>query len=369
MKIKVINQNKNRRSKMNCNTINSNCCLKQYSQEKTLLKFLQKIGFDEYEIVKIDNKAAINNHRLAFIVKMKNKNNGRLNRIYIDLKCGQPTVQQVLDAIYKAGSGCDNKIIVYDNCHNPVDNKDRYANDLLIENLVIFLNHYQSNIYLARSTYEIDENKIIPIVEILKKQGEKSVYDKSKLPSKEQFLETLFWVYHYDSLVAMDYGPTYLEDHSYWLEYEETWFMNPFNYSQFWNGEGLYLKIFTDKNPELLRRLFSENQKKILHYIRDKQSDLYFFKNLPVCDCQLNLNIEDGIPRDITVRVIDISIQELNNYNPDEKNKYARLINYLKSGFNEFIEEIVENSGFDKESVDSSNLNKEIGEDKNEKYI
>lgn len=92
MKITVINQKKNRRSKMmkivTNNKFGSKIWNSSFFKEESLTRVINEINIGDYEFIRIEKTYTINDDRLGAIVHVKIDD--RLNRIVIDFKQGKP---------------------------------------------------------------------------------------------------------------------------------------------------------------------------------------------------------------------------------------------------------------------------------------
>ena len=85
------------------------------SKENTLRQLLRDNKIAEIDtIYEIDPYAKEGNRR-GLIVDVQEKNSDLRSKIMIDLKQGQPIINQVFDSLYDIGKDCSKRIIMYSN--------------------------------------------------------------------------------------------------------------------------------------------------------------------------------------------------------------------------------------------------------------
>ena len=88
-----------------------------------------------------------NNEHTGIIVEVNNKITDKKERVIIDAVVGCSTLDQIHETIYKKGSNCDKRIIIYTESLAKLNEYNR-MDDFVIKNLVENLNGYGTNIYL-----------------------------------------------------------------------------------------------------------------------------------------------------------------------------------------------------------------------------
>ena len=112
-------------------------------------------------------------------------------KIMLNFKQGQPTVDQVYNAIYQLGEECQKRIIMFTG-GNCLDDKYNPSADVdIVKCLVDSINRFDLNIYLVQMIY--DSTSSICDYEILAQPDSPPVLSKAECPSKEKFTEAEFW--------------------------------------------------------------------------------------------------------------------------------------------------------------------------------
>ena len=189
------------------------------ARENKLCQFLKA-----YKIADIDTIHEINFYerdgcRRGLIVDVKEKNADTRSKIMIDLKQGQPIINQAYDSLYTVGKDCSKRIILYTGGQNAYDINIPSADTCVVESAVSNLQEYPLGIYL----FKMDEDTMIiepPYAESPWSQDEKLPIDK--IPTREQFMADVFWLIYFDSFNESFYNPLKIfrdgfEDTSFWF--------------------------------------------------------------------------------------------------------------------------------------------------------
>ena len=94
--------------------------------------------------IRVEKIYAIDDDRLALIIKTKNKATFHSKRILLDVIMGKPTWDQMMDIAFGLGLECNPRIVVYDSCGEPdyyieyrVAGFAQICNDCGIETLLV----------------------------------------------------------------------------------------------------------------------------------------------------------------------------------------------------------------------------------------
>jgi hypothetical protein len=102
------------------NELLSNRKFENFLKDKNIAEVDKILKFNHYQI---------GNDRAGFIVNLKEKNSEDVTKIMLDLKQGEPTVNQVYDALYEIGKDCDIRMIMHTDSHNDADKGIPTADD------------------------------------------------------------------------------------------------------------------------------------------------------------------------------------------------------------------------------------------------
>jgi len=165
--------------------------------------------FETNKIIDIDTIHEINiyerdGNRRGLIVEVQEKNLDVRSKIMIDLKQGQPIINQVYDALYGIGKDCSKRIIMYSGGKNNYDSGIPTAVLWVMELVLRNLHEYP----LAISLCKMDEKSFTfepPYAESYWDLDEKLSIDQ--MPTREQFMAEVFWLIYFDSFNKCFYNP------------------------------------------------------------------------------------------------------------------------------------------------------------------
>jgi hypothetical protein len=88
------------------------------------------------------------------IIDVKEKNAKTRSKIMIDLKLGQPIINQVYDSLYTIGKDCSKRIMLFSNGPNDYDTDVPVADTFVVHTAVSYLQEYPLGIYLFKMDKE-----------------------------------------------------------------------------------------------------------------------------------------------------------------------------------------------------------------------
>jgi hypothetical protein len=181
-----------------------------------------------YEISDIDKITDIQRYereddRKGLILKVKETNNRDTIKVLVDIKPGQPNINQIFDAVYETGADCDKRLIMYTGGKSDGDEENPTADQYVVESLVNTFNQYPLDLYLVKKSESIISKKFMDFIVIAEPYVTPKFLMKY-LPSKLQFREVEFWEVHFYSLFDGYYRP--------WEAFSDE-FVNENNYG-FW---------------------------------------------------------------------------------------------------------------------------------------
>jgi len=127
-------------------------------------------------------------------------------KVLIDLRQGQPIVNQVYDALYDVGKDCDIKIIVFTNGYNDYDKGIPVADEYVVAGMLGKLQDMNIPIYLF-SISKSDLN--IELVEWYQDWGQINRFKRASMPTNDGFMVETFWLAYFDSFNEAFYEPWY----------------------------------------------------------------------------------------------------------------------------------------------------------------
>jgi len=156
---------------------------------------LAAINLGTFANINIIKEATYNPINKSILIEIPNESCEGEIEIMLNFKQGQPTVDQVYNAIYQFGADCQKRIIVFtggncwDDKYNPSADMD------IVKCLVDNINRFALNIYLVKLVS--DSTSSIGDYEILVQPDTHPKFSIAECPSKEKFTEAEFWEVHF----------------------------------------------------------------------------------------------------------------------------------------------------------------------------
>ena len=169
----------------------------EHIQKEGPAVLLKKIRIDGSNIVLIENKWNERDDRKSVTCNLVKEIENETAGLYINIKHGQPTTDQVFDAVYGRGAKCKIRVIIYDgkvsdaNCCNPA------ADEFVVDSLITAMNAYPLNLHLVKLMSNDSEDDQHDMEGFTEPTPE---YTMQELPSPEEFRIAEFWCVYFDSL-------------------------------------------------------------------------------------------------------------------------------------------------------------------------
>ena len=154
--------------------------------ESVMADLLWKICNENTGKIKLIEAYECNNEHVGLIVEAKNKMTDEIERIIIDAVIGYPVTEQVYETVYKKGSSCDKRIIVYTEGFADLEAYGGMDDDA-IKNLVANLNAYGTNIFLVNLVES--KNRMSLDYLVIQEPFERPDYKITDLPTEEKLKE------------------------------------------------------------------------------------------------------------------------------------------------------------------------------------
>ncbi len=165
------------------------------TNEDAITDLLEYLCIDEdIEKIKLIETYDCNNEHTGLIVEGQDQITCETESIIIDAVIGYPVTEQVYETVYKKGSNCDKRIIIYT---EGLADLDTYGgeNDDAIKNLVENLNTYGINIFLVKVNKGSDKEMFTYRITAI--PPETLNYKLLDLPSEAKLKEEEFWAVYY----------------------------------------------------------------------------------------------------------------------------------------------------------------------------
>ena len=256
----------------------------------------------------------------------------------LNFKQGQPTVDQVYNAIYQFGADCQKRIIVFTE-GNFLDDKFNPSADIdTVKCLVETMNRVALNIYLVKLVS--DSTSSICDYEILAEPSHPK-FSTAECPSKEKFTEAKFWeVYFwgYNNIIEATPFEFGFDSKS---KFSQCFPIGDLELETKWTDEGAIIRIGdTSDNKYVLGDIWDD--------MIDEIQDMFR-------GCAMELLIQAGETFKLTVKVFDKPIGDLVGMPWQEKMHYAGLLWSKFIQFQGFIEKALQDLKKNSEEISNDN--------------
>jgi hypothetical protein len=171
--------------------------IEKLSSTDGVKQFLHDHGITKVAAVKSIEHYEAGNDRQGIIVKIQEAGNDNLSSVMIDVRKGQPSTEQVYDAVYGVGKDCSKRVIVYDDAQNDRDTGNSTTDHYVVGRLIKAMDDYPLNLY------HVKPNEFVhgPETFDLSKLGMPTKnFSIEKLPSPLHFRIAEFWEVIYNSI-------------------------------------------------------------------------------------------------------------------------------------------------------------------------
>ena len=169
--------------------------IKYLSDKKSAGNFLKNHVISNVESILDTSEYDLDCDRKGLIMEIKEKNNIDTCRVMIDVKSGQPSIEQVYDAIYTIGADCNKRALVFTDSTNYGDRDNLGADLEVVKNLLLEINNNELELYLVKASGIKDDE--LYIYELIDAPYGESDNFAARLPSQIEFLEEEFWQLYY----------------------------------------------------------------------------------------------------------------------------------------------------------------------------
>ena len=247
------------------------------SMAEEAAEFLHEQGIANVDAVESIEHYEAADGRKGLIMNVHEAGSEALSKLIIDIRAGQPSTDQVYDAVYGIGKECAKRVIVFtdeDNCH---DEWNPTVDECVVRNLIEVMNEYELKLHLVE--FNDDTMHPDPLEREMFEEGpEFSIAD---LPSPERFRAEEFWTVYFDCHDELCYKPweTFggireLTDWGHML-YSEP---NAVEVPILWNESGVkYVVKQTEEDSDCLRKVWTLKQNEL----KDRYQGRVDFEYLP----------------------------------------------------------------------------------------
>ena len=315
--------NENRKSKLTVKDY-----VEMLSNEEEVIKFLNQ--HEVCNAIAIKDIKAYTKDRIhqGMIITTNVDGSNNPIEILIDIKAGDPSTDQVYDAVYDTGKHCEKRIIMYGGV-----NRDEMcgpaSGELVVGSLIECMNEYQMNIFLVKMSDQEYRTELFDLVlghEFLSDNRQR----QKDLPTLEQFREVEFWCVYYDSLNPCFYKKWNAFAGGISDEEKYGWYCEDlqFRTEVKWNDKGAFFMVNQIKGEkDFLMSIWLKNKVEFEEQL--KNLDIKF------------LMLPNEIPK-LTIKFWDFPIGRLVKASTTEIISYARLLHSRLNDLLSFMETVAE---------------------------
>lgn len=307
--------------------------------EENIHSLLETLNIGTSRNIYIIKEISHNPINKSILIEIPNDSCVGENQILLNAKQGQPTVDQVYDAIYQQGAECQNRIIIFTG-GNCLDDKYNPSADVdVVKYLVDTMNRFDLNIYLVKMIH--DSTSSICDFEVLVQPDSHPKSSFTEFPSKEKFTEAEFWeVYFwgYNNWVEATPFEFGFDSNS---EFSQCFPIGDLELETKWTDEGATIRIEdTSDKKYMLGNIWDDRRAEIQDMFRG---------------CAMELLIQAGAATKLIIKVFDKPIGELAGMPWREKVHYAGLFWSKFIQFQGFIEKALQDLKNNSEELHNGN--------------
>jgi len=288
--------------------------VEKLSDKDTAINFCEENEICDIESIEEIQGYTNNQDHMGMILTVKEKDKDARFKIMMDIRSGEPSIDQVYDAVYETGRECSKRVILYTGGLNVNDKDNPAVDEWAVGSLVANMNVYPLDLYLFKidkhdlkaKRYDLDYHKV-------PKTGHN--YSVADIPTDISFRNSEFWLVYFDCLNeayyrawnAFEYGFKEISEFGYMTEIDR-WVES----TVWWNDSGIHFIVQqTDDSDGSLKKIWSLKQKEFQNRYG---SDSVEFEYLP-----------GDLPR-LTIRYLDRPLKWLLHASPHEKAAFAKTL-------------------------------------------
>jgi hypothetical protein len=294
-----------------------------FRKDKTIKEILHASGIDDQIFVSIEKTYAIDDDRLALIIKTKNKGTFHSNWIMLDVIMGEPTWDQMMDIAFGIGVECNPRIVVYDSGGDPdfyieyrVAGFTQISNDCGLNTLLVASNALPTGItYSLLTDYALYGSS-----------------DLEEFPTREEFQKTelicnLHTVLGFDPPLEMEYFNWPCESIIWFIEDSDLELTYPV-----WNKNGLFMRLTATSQ---------RGRKQLKWLLENKQDEI----KKAVGDFSVECDESSGLPQELLARIWDKPFSEYVFSRDMERYELAKRVVEMNKADRFFFYELLQGSG------------------------
>jgi hypothetical protein len=251
-----------------------------------------------------------------------------MTEIYVDLKPGQPSTEQVYEAVYGTGKESQKRVIIFTDEHLTSEGRNPTVDEIAVRSLVESLNECPLNLYLVQVKGAIYGFQLYRIDMIEKPDCGRKL---AKVPSPIEFRVEEFWSIYFDwynegwyePWTVFDTGFRPIEDwgHMLWTEPEVA------EIPVYWNDSGVSYHVNqVQDDDDYLKKIWTLKSEEL----KNRYQGRVEFEFLP-----------GRLPK-ITVKYSDRPVSWLTTATPRERFEFAKQLHEDVFGFRWYLSEAID---------------------------
>jgi hypothetical protein len=298
------------------------------SMTKEAAEFLHEQSIAKVDAVESIERYEAADGRKGLIMNLHEAGSEALSKLIIDIRAGQPSTDQVYDAVYGVGKECTKRVIVFTDEVNIDEEVNPTVDEYAVRSLVEAMNAYPLKLYLVN----FNDDALHPELK------EKDVFEDESpdlsiadIPTPERFRAEEFWAVYFDWHNELWYkawkvfsdGVRELTDWGHMLFTEPEVAEIPV----YWTNDGIkFLVKQTEEEGDYLRKVWTLKQNEL----KERYQGRVEFEFLP-----------GRLPK-ITVKYSDRPVSWLITATPKERLEFAKQLHSDIWGFRWYLSEAME---------------------------
>jgi hypothetical protein len=157
--------------------------------------FLKNNNINNDNVIESIDRYEAGEHRKGIIVRAQKNGDEKHLSVMIDVKQGEPTTDQVFDALYEKGAECQVKLILFTGGSIKNDRNDPGAYDLIVQNFIKNIRNYGVDIHLIQVTSSPDKFLHFELIE--PEDYDAKIETDVPMPTQEVLRQHEFWDVYY----------------------------------------------------------------------------------------------------------------------------------------------------------------------------
>jgi hypothetical protein len=295
---------------------------------KNVKKFLEELEIDDIVTVEDIQHCTSDDGRERLFIRVQQENLINMTEVYVDFKPGQPSTEQVYEAIYGMGKESQKRVIIFTDEHLTSEGRNPTVDEIAVRSLVESLNECPLNLYLVHLKGAVYGFQLYRIDIIEKPDCGRKL---AKVPSPIEFRVEEFWSIYFDwhnegwyePWKVFDSGFRSIEDWGHMLWTDPNFAEIPV----YWTESGIeYIVEQIENDDDYLKKIWDLKSEEL----KNRYQGRVAFEFLP-----------GRLPK-ITVKYSDQPVSWLITATPRERLEFARQLHEDFWGLRWYLSEALE---------------------------